>query len=195
MQGAVHLDGGAATLGIALGVMGVPSGEQRPFREHGKEQARPGGELFDVQVAAVLPGLRTVLRPSDAKGSPAGTAPAGSGPSTAPPRRSSSSSRRSISWRKAAGRGDADCTHERRSRHAHSGEVRRLGKPVGYIPVDDVGRQEHVAEEPEAGDDGREPPPSRVNVQDVAFQQVAGLGPLDVDWAGKRMDHVQVPRC
>ena len=58
--------------------------------------------------------------------------------------------------------------------------------------MDHVGVQVDVPQEPEAGDDGGEAPACRFYAQDVYFQQVAGLGALDVDRAGEGMNQVEV---
>ena len=56
VEGAGHLDGGATALGVALGVVGVASGEEGALGGDGDEEAGACGELLDIEVTADFAG-------------------------------------------------------------------------------------------------------------------------------------------
>ena len=58
--------------------------------------------------------------------------------------------------------------------------------------MDQVGFEEQVPQEAEAGDYAGEPLVRRLDIQDVHFQQVSRLGPLHIYRPGQRVDHIQV---
>ncbi len=86
----------------------------------------------------------------------------------------------------------ADRAHERPAGDAHAGQVGGGGPAVGDGPVDLERIGELVAEEPEPGDLGGVAVARRFDVDDLDVEQIARLGPFDVDGAGQRVESIEV---
>src|SRR5690606_39063614 len=88
--------------------------------------------------------------------------------------------------------GEADGAHEGRGGDADAGQAGGDGPAVGHVPAHDERFGEDVAQEPEAGYLDGVAVAVGLDLQDLDLQQVAGLGALDVDGPGERVDDVEV---
>jgi hypothetical protein len=186
-----HLDGGAACLGVALGEVGIPGGEQRTGRVHRQEEPGAGHQVLDVDVAALFPGRdgperfsgdrfgggdrpRRIGRKHRAAGVERGLL-AVPGPA-----------------QEIMAGGKADRAHERRARHAHPRKVLRRREPLIDLPADQEGLGEDVCQEPEAWNLGGEAEGLGCDLQDLHLEQVPGLGAGHVDRPCQGVDHAEI---
>ena len=182
VEGAVHFDGRAAALGVALGVVGIARGKQGALGEHRQHQASARSQLLYVHVAAVLPG-RDRAQALRGEWLMHGHCSVGRWPDygTASPQQLVLPQQYFLS--QSTGRRHANGAHERGLRHSHAGQLLGGGEAIAHLPVADEGFGVEVTQESEAWQDGGEPPGRRLNVEYVYFQQVARLRAVDVDRA------------
>ena len=93
-----------------------------------------------------------------------------------------------------ARRRDADDAGERVARHGDARKLLRARLAVGDLPPDEVGIDEDVGQEAEAGDDGGNAEVGRLVGDELDVDDVARLGPVDVDGTCERMAEAQVQR-
>ena len=84
-------------------------------------------------------------------------------------------------------RGYSDRARKRVARNRDPGQRRRPGVTTVDLPRDQIGAGQEVGEEAEPGKDGAEPEVPRLHFEQLHYQQIARLGPLDVDGAGQQV--------
>src|SRR6266536_944071 len=171
-----------------------PAEKSPPLAYTGTYMRVPAESCLMSTLPAVSRG-GTVRSASAAIAGSAGTASVGSGGSTKPPRSSAACSRAMVaSGRRRSGASPMVRAHEGGAWNADAGQVLR-GRPApGDRPPHHERVGELVAQETEPRHLDRVAVADRLDLQDLDLQQVAGLGAVDVDRPGERVDHVQVGR-
>ena len=170
--------------------MRVANRKQATGHIDGNPQQRASGQLFDIDVAAGLVGCD---RPHGAAGQPTVSRnrtgrfgqqhhAAAAGQVGLP---AVDDLQQLVRGRKA------HHPHERRARDADAGQILRRGHAVGNRPAHDVGLGKHIAQKPKADRLDGEAEGLRLNVVYRHLEQVAGLGAVDKDRSGQRMDQIQ----
>ena len=191
VEGAGHLDGGTAALGVALGVVGVASGEEGTLGGNGDEEAGAGGELLDIEIAADFAG-RDGAEGGRGDGLGGGYRAVGVGGLDCATGLEKDVLALGDFLEEGAGGGDADGAHEGGFGDADAGDLGRGGKAVAHVPLGDEGVEVDIPQEAEAGDDAGEAEGRRLDVEDVDLEEVAKLGALDVDGTGEGVDETEV---
>ena len=190
-EGGAHLDGRAADLAVALGEVGVSRGKQRSALKHRQVDRGSGGQLADIDIAAVLPGRR---------GAQAGGGDGFGGRDGAFGRRRQHPPAPLQQLRLALGdaleqfaRGsDAHHPHERRAGNPHAGQIHRGGEAVLQPPAQQAGFGELVPQKAEIVEIDRVGDGLRRDPIHVHGQQVAGLGAFHENRPGEGMGALAV---
>ena len=189
-----HLDGRAAALAVALGEVGVAGREQRALRPHREQESRTGGDLPDVDIAAVLAG-RDGPQPPGGDGRVVRHRPAGLGragpdrPGCGPPGRPPGRSIRASRSRDGA----TPMTPMKGAPSMRTpGRSSDVAQPSASFQRTRWASGKSLREEPEARDVGCEPERLGDHLQDLGHEQVARLGTGHGHRPGEWVDQAEV---